>query len=354
MMRGNSGDSGEPAHSEPFTAMPFDPNLLNPDLRLERRALLRSLTQMRGRAAAASIDLHWMGGRVDNAQAFLASRETDKLPEHELADELQIIRDMIEDMRTIIEEFLLRRDRRVMGQSGDSSPGAGANQPMGPTTSPTCAVQVASREDRAPPAAPERHRKRGVSVSEEEEDRAPQEAPRGAKRPRKGEEEWQAPPAAARRHFAHYVLLNMVYRVATQNPVADKRVAYEVKYGYWKISDFTVPYLQAHGTAPNPSKYWNGKLPGGLAAFWGKAKEIRQGKRTMEDNSVTEAEVFAWVEKQVLVLSGMTADDRKTWGQPAANAVTLPSTAFASRPPCPPCVLSFCASSISSIFQALP
>jgi hypothetical protein len=244
----------------------------------------------------------------------------------------------------------------VRAGPGVSSPGAGANQPMGPTTSPTCEVQVASREDRAPPEAPGCHRKRFERGVPEEEDRAPQEAPLGGKRPRSWEEEWVAPPAAARRHFAHYVLHNMVYRVATYNPTADKRVAYEVPFGYWKISDFNMPYLQAHGPrkAQDPSNHWNGKLPGGLQAFWGKAREIRQGaqgKRTMEAENVNEAEVTAWVEQQVLSLSGMTAEDRETWGQPATNAVTLPSTAFARRPPCPPCppcVLSFCASSISS------
>ena len=71
--------------------------------------------------------------------------------------------------------------------------------------------------------------------------------------------------------------------------------------------------------------------------------------------NVDEAEmnVDEWVEQQVLSFSGMTAEDRETWGQPATNAVTLPSTAFA---PCPPCVLSFCASSISSCesSRALP
>jgi hypothetical protein len=152
--------------------MPFEPHLLNPDLQLEHRALLRSLTQLRGRAAAFSIDFRWMGGRVDKALEFLDSDESDKLPDNKLADKLAIIRDMIGDMRAMFEDFL-----RVMGQSGDSSPGTGANQPMGPTTSPTCAVQVAGREDRAPPEAPGRHRKRVVS---EEEDRAPQ-APGGKK-----------------------------------------------------------------------------------------------------------------------------------------------------------------------------
>ena len=199
--------------------MPFDPNLLNPDLRRERRALLRSLTQLHCRAAAASFDFGGLRGRVDKALAFLDSDESDELPDNKLADRLAIIRDMIEDIRPMIEDMRPGNFLHVMGQSGDSSPGAGANQPMGPTASPTCAVQVASREDRAPPEAPKRPRKRGVS--EEEEDRAPQEAPRGAKRPRKGEEEWKVPPAAARRHFTHYVLHNMVYRVATFNPAAN-------------------------------------------------------------------------------------------------------------------------------------
>jgi hypothetical protein len=104
---------------------------------------------------------------------------------------LEIIRDMIEDMRPSLEQFETEIFRRVMGQSG---PGSGANQPtrMGPTTSPTTAVQVTGREDRAPP-----------------------EAHREAERPKKGEEEWVVPTAAARNHFTHYVLNNMVYRVAS-------------------------------------------------------------------------------------------------------------------------------------------
>jgi hypothetical protein len=59
----------------------------------------------------------------------------------------------------------------------------------------------------------------------------------------------------------------------------------------------------------------------------------------MEAEHVNQADVTEWVEREVLSLSGMTAEDRETWGQPATNAVTLPSTAFARRPPCPPCVL---------------
>jgi hypothetical protein len=109
-MRANSGDSGERAHSEPFTAMPFDPNLLNPDLRRERRALLRSLTQLHCRAAAASFDFCGLRGRVDKALEFLDSHESDKLPDNELADRLEIIRDMIEDIRPMIEDMRMLRD----------------------------------------------------------------------------------------------------------------------------------------------------------------------------------------------------------------------------------------------------
>jgi hypothetical protein len=352
-MRGNSGEA---AQSEPFAGMPLEPHLLNPDLRLERRALerrelLRSLTQLCGRAAAASIDFRWRGGRVDRALEFLDSVESDELPDNILAIRLATIREMIEDMSGYADlKRRESRDLRVMGQSGDSSPGAGANQPLGPATSPTCAVLVESREDRA--EEPERHGKRANVPGE---DRAPQEAPRRAKRPRKGEEEWVAPQAATKRHFTHYVLLNMVYRVATNNPTESRRTGYEINFGCWKQADFLQPYLSAHRSAPDPGQYWNGKLPGGLAAFWGKAKGIRLAKRTMEAEGRNEADVTAWVEQQVLGLSAMTDEDRQTFGQPATNAVTLLSTAFVRRPPCPPCppcVLSFCASSISS--RALP
>jgi hypothetical protein len=107
MMRGNPGES---AQSEPFAAMPFERHLLNPDLRLERRALLRSLTQLHGSAAAASYDFGSLRGRVDKALALLDSGESDELPDNKLADRWAIIRDMIEDLRTMIEDFL-----RVMG-----------------------------------------------------------------------------------------------------------------------------------------------------------------------------------------------------------------------------------------------
>ncbi len=90
--------------------MPFERHLLNPDLRLERRALLRSLTQLHGSAAAASYDFGSLRGRVDKALALLDSGESDELPDNKLADRWAIIRDMIEDLRTMIEDFL-----RVMG-----------------------------------------------------------------------------------------------------------------------------------------------------------------------------------------------------------------------------------------------
>jgi hypothetical protein len=315
--------------------MPIEQNLLNPDLRKERRTLLPVARNLLFRARRLRFDLGPpLQGVVTRAFEFLDSESSDDLPVAHLADRLEDIRETLDEFRPSLEKFETLETEKFHRVTGQSGPGSGANQPMGPSSSPTAAP--------APEAAPKRRRE-----GEEQDEPAPT---RAQKRKRGEGAAWEVPTKGKCRHFTHYVLHNMVYRV----PMTDKRQAYEVRFGCWKKDDFKLPYLQAHPKTQDPESLWNGRLPGGLEAFWGKAKEIRQGKRTMEDNSVTEAEVFAWVEKQVLVLSGMTADDRKTWGQPAANAVTLPSTAFASRPPCPPCVLSFCASSISSIFQALP
>ncbi len=96
-------------------------------------------------------------------------------------------------------------------------------------------------------------------------------------------------------------------------------MAYEVSFGYWKQHDFFKPYLKAHPTAQDPKSLWNSNLPGGLQAFWGKVRGIRQQKRTMEAENVNEADVTAWVEQQVLSLSGLTAEDRDTWCQPATE-----------------------------------
>jgi hypothetical protein len=130
----------------PFAEMPFEKHLLNSgadDLRRERRALLRASTQLHSPATAASFDFGSLRGRVEKALAFLYADEFDELPRDKLADRWEVIRDMIEDMRPSVERFETENFLRVMGQSG---PGSGANQPMGPTTSPTVAVQVASRD----------------------------------------------------------------------------------------------------------------------------------------------------------------------------------------------------------------
>ncbi len=121
--------------------MPFVTHLLNPgadDLRRERRALLRALTQLHCRAKIASIDFGSLRGCVDRALAFLDFDESDKLPHGKLADRLEIIRDMIDDIRPCLEALETAKlwpcVLRVTGLPV-SSPGSGAIQPMGPTTS---------------------------------------------------------------------------------------------------------------------------------------------------------------------------------------------------------------------------
>jgi hypothetical protein len=343
------------------SGMPVERFLLNAaepsadGLQREGQRLLRALTQLQVRAMQVSLDLGALNVPIQKAFEFLSAHflsNEDLDNDGSLAGRLEAMRDLIDDIRRSLVD--LKTDRLSgtpsVSPSGSGpgvimedlsmpmpTPYSGACQPMGPTTSPNAAE------------AAQKGAKRHREGEEQEEDRAPAQEAR--KRPKK----WAAPPAAARRHFTHYVLLNMVHRVPTLNPTADKRVAYEVHFGFWKKADFAKPYRQAHPKAADPEPFWNGRLPGGLEAFWGKAREIREGKRAMEAANRNAADVTVWVEQQVLGLSGMTAADRETWGQPVANAVTLPSTAFARRPPCPPCppcVLSFCASSISS--RALP
>jgi hypothetical protein len=302
----SSSNSGEFAlQLGPFSAMPFEQHLLNPGadaLRKESRALLPEARRLLLRAAAASFDFGPLKGVVTRALDFLDSERSDDLPDAQLADRLEAIRQTLDEIRLSLETLETEKFHRVTGQSG---PGSRANQQMGPSTSPTAAVQVASRKE---DLAAQRRRKRF-----------------------KGEDEWAVPVVAYRRHFAHYALINMVYR----DPVKEKRAAYECSTGYWKQHDFFVPYRAAHPDAPNPDALFNGKLPGGLQVFWGKAKGIRQQKRTMEAENLNEADVDEWVEQQVLSFSGMTAEDRETWGQPATNAVTVSSTALALSALCP-------------------
>jgi hypothetical protein len=85
----NSGESG------PFSAMPFEPHLLNPvadALRKERRALLLEARLLLLRAAAASFDFGPMNGVVTRALEFLDSERSDELPDAQLADRLEAIR----------------------------------------------------------------------------------------------------------------------------------------------------------------------------------------------------------------------------------------------------------------------
>jgi hypothetical protein len=317
----NSADGGG-------VGMPVDRFLLNAvepsadGLRREGQRLLRALTQLQVRAMEVSLDFGALNVPIQKAFEFLSAHflsNEDLANDGSLAGRLEAMLDLIDDIRRLVNLKAARLSGTPSVSPSGSGPGvlrvmedrlsmpvptpySGACQPMGSTTSPNAAeaalVQFASRAAfRAPPEARRGLAKRHREGEEQEEDRAPAEE--GKKRPKK----WVAPPAAARRHFAHYVLHvlhNMVYRVATLNPTADKRVVYEVHYGFWKKADFVKPYRQAHPKAQDPEPYWNGKLPGGLEAFWGKAREIRQGKRTMEAENRNEAEVTAWVEQQVL------------------------------------------------------
>jgi hypothetical protein len=72
----------------------------------------------------------------------------------------------------------------------------------------------------------------------------------------------------------------MVYRVASLNPVKDKRQAYEVPSGYWKQPDFYEPYRAAHADAPNPDALFNGKLPGGMQVLLSILEESKGYKAT--------------------------------------------------------------------------
>jgi hypothetical protein len=280
---------------------------------------------------AVSFDLGAKNVPIEKAFEFLGAHFlSDEHPDDGLADRLEAIRDLIEDISSLVG---VMEDRQSMPMPMPMpTPYSGACQPMGPTTPPNAAVAAlvpfaSGGAFRAPPELPEApgRAKRHREGEEQEEDCAPtkvaKKGPCGTA-PR----EWVAPSTGARRHFTHYVLHNMVYRV----PMTDKRQAYEVRFGCWKKDDFKAPYLQAHPKTQDPESLWNGRLPGGLETFWKKATEIIEGKRTMEADNRNEADVTAWVEEKVLGLSGMTAEDRRNWGHPAANAVTLPSTALSA------------------------
>ncbi len=135
---------------------------------------------------------------------------------------MEAIRDLLYDLLPNLQQF----EARVSGTYAISGPGvlrvmedrlsmptpySGASQLMGPTTSPPAAVQVDGAVD-------------------------PQEAQclahREGKKPKRGEGDWVVPRKAARRHFNHYVLNNMVHRAAHQDQIADRRQAYEIQSGY--------------------------------------------------------------------------------------------------------------------------
>jgi hypothetical protein len=143
-------------------------------------------------------DFGQLKGVVTRALDFLDSESSDDLPVAQLADRLEDIRQMLDEIRLSLETLETEKFHRVTGQSG---PGSGANQLMGLSTSPTAAPEAAQK------------RRRG-------EDEWGQEA---APKWRRGEDEWAVPVVAFRRHFTHYVLINMVYG----NQVKEKRAAYE-------------------------------------------------------------------------------------------------------------------------------
>jgi hypothetical protein len=248
--RSNSADGGG-------VGMPVEPYLLNAvepsadGLRREGQRLLRALTRLQGRAMAVSFDLRAMNVPMQKEFEFLGAHFlSNENLDNGLAGRLEAIRDLIDDINSLVDLFAARLSGtpsvspsgsgpgilRVMEDQLSMpmpTPGSGACQPMGPTTSPNAAiaalVQFASRGAfRAPLEAPrgaKRPRKgEEQCVVPEEEDRAPTEA----KKPRKGEAQWVVPKAAAKRHFTHYMLNNMVYQVATHNPAAEKRQTYEV------------------------------------------------------------------------------------------------------------------------------
>ncbi len=100
----NSGDLA--LQSGAFSAMPIEQHLLNPGadaLRKEHRALLPVARQLIWRAAAASFDLGQLKGVVTRALDFLDSERSDELPDAQLADRLEDIRQMLDEMGRSLE-----------------------------------------------------------------------------------------------------------------------------------------------------------------------------------------------------------------------------------------------------------
>jgi hypothetical protein len=131
----SSSNSGKSAiQSGPFSAMPFEQHLLNPGadaLRKERRALLPEARWLLLRAAAASFDFGPSKGVVTRALDFLDSERSDDLPDAQLADRLEAIRQTLDDIRLSLETLETEKIHRVTGHWGQSGPGSGANQQMG-------------------------------------------------------------------------------------------------------------------------------------------------------------------------------------------------------------------------------
>ncbi len=90
----SSSNSGESAlQLGPFSAMPFEPHLLNPGvdaLQKEHRALLPEARLLLLRAA--SFDFSQLNGVVTRALDFLDSERSNELPDAQLADRLEAIR----------------------------------------------------------------------------------------------------------------------------------------------------------------------------------------------------------------------------------------------------------------------
>ncbi len=201
----------------------------------EGQRLLRALTKLQGRAMAVSFDLGAMNVPMQKAFEFLGAHFlSNKHLDDGLAGRLEAIRDLIDDISSLVDLFAARLSgtpsvshsgsgpgvRRVMEDRLSMpmpTPGSGACQPMGPTTSPNAAV-----------AALMQFASRGAF-------RAPPEAPRGQKDLGKGKSNGlsqQRPRGGISLIMCSIILNNMVYRVATHNPTADKRVAYEVPFGF--------------------------------------------------------------------------------------------------------------------------
>ena len=207
--------------------MPIEQNLLNPNLRMQRRALFAEARNLLFHAARLHFDLGPpLQGVVTRAVEFLDSESSDDLPVAQLADRLDDIRQTLDQFRLSLETAETEQLHRVTGQSG---PDSGANQPMGPSSSPNAAP---APEEAAP------KRRRG-----EEDEPAPEAA---KKRKKGGGDDWVVPTRKKCRHFTHYVLMNMVHRT----PMKERRAALEISTGYWMKIDFFAPYRAAHPAAP--------------------------------------------------------------------------------------------------------